>query len=131
MDTSINSPFKDIRHRHFASVLLVVLLLLNERHSVSVTFPAAPHQSHMSFMHRSSTTWLLLQADTYPHWGSAISVCIVMDDSQLQKVLLPRAGLTVRRDSHQQASTHVSIWGVTLRGFEPQTFGTEGGGANH
>ena len=61
----------------------------------------------------SSTTWLLFQADNYTHththWGSEISVSIVTDDSRLHKVLLPKAGFTVRHDSCQQASTHVSI----------------------
>ena len=70
---------------------------------------------------------------TPTHTGEVQSVCASswMIPATELVLLLPKAGLTVGHNSHQHASAHVSIWGVTLRGVEPPTFRMEGGGPNH
>ena len=66
---------------------------------------------------------------TPTHTGEVQSLCALswMIPATELVLLLPWAGLTVGRYSHQQASTHVSMWGVTLRGVEAPSLRMEGG----
>ena len=73
----------------------------------------------------------LFQADTYTRWGECNQLCVPSwIGSNSRGCDSPISRLTVRRELTCRLPTRL-IWGVTLRGFEPPTFRSEGDDPNH